>query len=63
MDRAEAMRRLKSSTEFTLVGGRVLVRDPRILAAVAEIREERPQGGSRRPSSGQLPRTGGLLPS
>lgn len=66
MDRKEAMRRLKNSTAFTFVGGRVLMRDVRVLNAVAELREQGDNGGlasDTRPPSALVPRTSGVLPS
>jgi len=64
MDRAEALRRLRSTTEFTLVGGRVLVRNARVLATIAELRAEGASGESaRRAVGGHTPKAAGVLPS
>lgn len=38
MNREQARRRLEQTSNFTLVGGRVLITDQRLLAAVAQLR-------------------------
>lgn len=64
MDRAEALRRLRSTTAFTFVGGRVLVRDARVLAAIADLRAEGASGEApHRVSAGHTPKAVGVLPS
>ena len=40
MTREQALRRLEQTSNFTFVGGRVLITDQRTLEAVAELRSE-----------------------
>lgn len=66
MDRKEALRRLKNTTAFTFVGGRVLMRDARILTAVAELRAQDDNAGMASDARAQgalVPRTSGVMPS
>ncbi len=42
MNREEAQRRLKETSGFTFVGGRVRISDSQLLATVAELRGSEP---------------------
>lgn len=48
MTREEALARLEGTWSFDVVRDQVLVRDPKLLSAVAEVRREW-AGGERRP--------------
>ena len=55
---------MRSTTAFTFVGGRVLVRDARVLAAIADLRAEGASGEApHRVSAGHAPKAVGVLPS
>lgn len=57
MNSLEALERLERSSKYTVVGGRVLVRDARILAAVAALRAGAPRTGKEAPLSSAHSRT------
>jgi hypothetical protein len=54
MNREQARRRLEQTSNFTLVGGRVLITDRRTLAMVAELRAAEKRRYVERPAQTRL---------